>query len=189
MKRNLSEQWKALAVLILLSLMLIIGMIWAVIAPFLDRYMQIEAVKAHLHELEGRRVQLAQGQTVTHATLHDPVSNGLLIAASGNEGFDRLKEHLQHAIRERGGDDIAVQSGTNTQENGVPVVQATVSARLPERDLARIVHDLETGSPTVFFDRIRLEALDRTTDESGGGWVALTGSVHVYLDSSSRDSK
>jgi len=191
MKQRLSKLRKAQIGLLVLLAILILGFMSSVTWLLIDRSIQIADVKARISSLEVRRLEMKPADAATNSV--PPVAlaeSGLLEAMTEAEAYKRLDSYLRSVFQGKGASDVLIQAASSAQEEGVPVLRATVNVRLPESELLKAIYILEAGTPAIFVDSVRLEPLKRTAlDEDDGSWIALAGSIHVYLSLTPEVSK
>src|SRR4051812_3271615 len=144
MIRDLSMQWRARVIVTALICALIICFAWPMTAAFMDRQADIAAARARLIEVRERRLGLAKSTVSMDASLPTPSGQGdLLTAATESEAHRQLEAYLRNTFRMRGGADILVQAISPAEEEGLSVLRAAVSARLPESGALEAIHGLE----------------------------------------------
>ncbi|WP_445504889.1 GspMb/PilO family protein [Microvirga sp. G4-2] len=180
MKLKLSRHQRSLAALC--SLLLLVGLAWAVMQSFWNRHVQIVTAQSRIRDISDRKrhLILLPGRSSSFASSS---SSGLLQAETVDEAPALLESYLRNSIQSHGGIEVTVRVGAS-MELGITVLRADLSARVPEDEIMKLLHLMEAGSPTVIIDSIRIRHLPPINSSHPGEWLGLTGSVRVFADPS-----
>lgn len=182
----LPRQWRA-GTTLLVAAMLIVGLVGPALQGLWERYSQIVDAQARLDDVLNRRRLLAL-PTTPSSLLADSSEPFLLGASTESEALALFENYLRGSVQAHGGTDIAVRVEAVAEQN-IPALRANVSARLPDREALKAIHRLETGSPAVMIDSIRLQSFASASSNASGEWIRLTGSMRVYLALSPKAEK
>lgn len=179
MSIKFSRQWRAPITLCALLILLFSGLAWPTSRSFLDRHSQIATAQSRLSDVLDRKRLLAPIAPFSSTLANS--SSGLLGATTEGEALNLFENHLRNSFQVHGGTEVAVRVRA-IAEQGLSTLRADVSARMPDSETLKVIHRLETGSPTIIIDSIRLRHSASATPNASGEWLILTGSMRVYLD-------
>jgi hypothetical protein len=176
MKRH---DWRALAVLAAAILFVLGGLIWPLMQKLLGNHAEILAYRERLEQMAAQRSSAPASSFPASQEL-DAEQSGLLSAVTAAEANRKIEAYLMSAVQANGGDGFTLRPAADKQDHGLQVLTFSIGARLPESSAMQLLHQLETGSPAIFFDALRLQGIAAQDTDSHDGWIALTGTIRVY---------
>ncbi|HZH09004.1 MAG TPA: hypothetical protein VEZ24_01405 [Microvirga sp.] len=180
MTTRLHRQWRRFTVLCAFLVLLFAGLVWPLLQTFWNRHSQIMMAQARLNDVLEWKRRLAS-EALAASTLTVPLAPGLIEATTEGEAAHLFESHLRRSFQVHGGAEIIIRVRP-VPEHGLSALRADVSVRVPDEEALRLIHRLETGSPTVIIDSIRLRQAASAISGQLGEQLVLMGSMRVYTD-------
>jgi hypothetical protein len=171
---------RAVAASVAAVLLILGGVTWPLAQKVFDNRADIFAYRERVEQLASQRSS-APASSLQLSQELDVEQSGLLSAKTVPEANRKIEAYLLNAVQAKGGDSVILRPTADRQDSGLHVLITTVSARLPGSSTVELLHQLETGSPAIFFDTLRLQGMEVQNTGSQDTWIAMTGTIRVYV--------
>ncbi|MGO4389328.1 type II secretion system protein GspM [Microvirga sp. 2YAF29] len=171
---------RALAVSAAAILFVLGGFVWPLTQKLLSNHAEILAYRERLEQLATQRSSVSASSFPASQEL-DAEQSGLLPASTVAEANRKIETYLLNALRATGGDSLVFRPAAGSQDMGLQVLTASVSARVPLDGAIELLHQLETGSPALFFDMLRLQGMPTQDTSPQDASLAMTGTIRAYV--------
>lgn len=152
------------------------------VSMWVERHTALASMQVRLSELRARRLDPRDVDTLGKMLAAAPDPQAGLLVAGDNDATLRLESFIRSVAKDHRAEVLSISLVTDTVGGKLPILRGNLHFVVGDESVGSFVKSLETGSPTVFLEHLRIAQRSAYRAESEALMLDLSTSILVYRD-------